>query len=400
MTATGALLLSSSANRSASINDTSIGGEGMVHQHGRERSPDRRDAENWQHKERQFHRKQLVERAKVRLGERRETCFDVLLLNTVKCGIFSDRNPAKAVQATLEVVENILEVLEYEEDPTAREYWKALQAWVDFQRNSPQTGTRTNVSVRDDIRDMLGKKNYEELCRLEVQVKRKLQEPEVDPDYWGGLLLELKEFKLREWLVECNKRLLVLRRSENADLVSIEAYSASIQSERKSEKPDQPIVTNWDESLEALRLYESHLAMNGETDQILFDEEVNITQSRGAIKPRYVNWVTMKVEWTKYNLAHYTNENPPAPTPQAFAFNLFYPQLRDPTRVPTYTTEPDPSHPDTYQLLRFSGGPPYADLVFRLPAHRWELGHRQGFRCTFERSTLSLEFQFKRQFYR
>jgi hypothetical protein len=383
-----------------------------MHHRDREKSPDRRDTENWQKKERQFHKKQLIQRAKVRLGDSRETCFDVLLLNTVKCGIFSDRNPADVVEASPEVVENILEALEYEEDPTTREYWEALQSWVDFQCSRSHAGTRTNVAVRQDIRGMLKKRNYEELCRLEVQVKRKLQEPEVDPDYWGGLLLELKEFKLREWLVECNKRLLILRRSENVDLATIETYLATqknhlstVQSRMNLEKTDQPTTaaaTSWDESSEALRLYNSHLSMNSDVDQVLFDKEVNTTQpqGRGTIKPRYVNWVTMKVEWTKYNLAHYTNDNPPAPTPQAFAFNIFYPQLRDPTKVPTYITESDPSHPDTYQLLRFSGGAPYADLVFRLPAHRWELGHRQGFRCTFERSTLTLEFQFKRQFYR
>ena len=51
-------------------------------------------------------------------------------------------------------------------------------------------------------------------------------------------------------------------------------------------------------------------------------------------------------------------------------------------------------------LLRFSAGPPYEDITFRVVNKDWEYNHKRGFRCVFERGILHLYFNFMRQRYR
>ena len=51
-------------------------------------------------------------------------------------------------------------------------------------------------------------------------------------------------------------------------------------------------------------------------------------------------------------------------------------------------------------LLRFSAGPPYEDVAFRIINKAWDTGRQSGFRCTFERGVLHLFFMFQRARYR
>ena len=41
-------------------------------------------------------------------------------------------------------------------------------------------------------------------------------------------------------------------------------------------------------------------------------------------------------------------------------------------------------------LLRFSAGPPYEDIAFRIVDREWECSHRRGFRSSFDRGILQL----------
>jgi hypothetical protein len=49
---------------------------------------------------------------------------------------------------------------------------------------------------------------------------------------------------------------------------------------------------------------------------------------------------------------------------------------------------------------RFSAGPPYEDIAFRIVNKEWEYSHKRGYKCTFERGILHLYFNFKRSRYR
>ena len=47
---------------------------------------------------------------------------------------------------------------------------------------------------------------------------------------------------------------------------------------------------------------------------------------------------------------------------QGYKFNIFYPDLVDKTKAPTYTIEKDGSNGETC-IIRFHAGPPYEDIV-------------------------------------
>ncbi|WFD41767.1 hypothetical protein MPSI1_000403 [Malassezia psittaci] len=139
---------------------------------------------------------------------------------------------------------------------------------------------------------------------------------------------------------------------------------------------------------------ESEREMNNEEET--FNQDVELptkqhyhwTDKYRPRKPRYFNRVHTGYEWNRYNQTHYDSENPPPKVVQGYKFNIFYPDLIDASRPPTYKILREDSN-DTV-LLRFSAGPPYEDIAFRIVDRAWEFSHRRGFRCVFERGVLQL----------
>jgi hypothetical protein len=118
-------------------------------------------------------------------------------------------------------------------------------------------------------------------------------------------------------------------------------------------------------------------------------------------KPKYFNRVHTGYDWNKYNKTHYDGDNPPPKTVQGYKFNIFYPDLIDPGKAPSYKVEEDPESDDgSTCIVRFSAGPPYEDIAFRVVNKNWELNPKRGFKCVFERGILHLYFNYKREFYR
>ncbi|XP_021770511.1 cactin-like [Chenopodium quinoa] len=116
-------------------------------------------------------------------------------------------------------------------------------------------------------------------------------------------------------------------------------------------------------------------------------------------KPKYFNRVHTGYEWNKYNQTHYDHDNPPPKIVQGYKFNIFYPDLVDKTKAPTYFIEKDGDSSETC-IIRFHAGPPYEDIAFRIVNKEWEYSHKKGYKCTFERGILHVYFNFKRYRYR
>ncbi|XP_065881299.1 splicing factor Cactin-like [Euphorbia lathyris] len=116
-------------------------------------------------------------------------------------------------------------------------------------------------------------------------------------------------------------------------------------------------------------------------------------------KPKYFNRVHTGYEWNKYNQTHYDHDNPPPKVVQGYKFNIFYPDLVDKIKAPTYTIERDGNSDETC-IIRFHAGPPYEDIAFRIVNKEWEYSHKKGFKCTFERGILHVYFNFQRYRYR
>ena len=115
-------------------------------------------------------------------------------------------------------------------------------------------------------------------------------------------------------------------------------------------------------------------------------------------KPQYLNKVKSGYDWNKYNRAHYDRDNPPPKTVQGYKFNIFYPDLIDPTQTPTYKLEA--ADTQDFCIIRFHAGPPYEDIAFKIVNKEWDIGRRTGYKSVFQRGVLMLHFNFKRLRYR
>ncbi|EMD40690.1 hypothetical protein CERSUDRAFT_111265 [Gelatoporia subvermispora B] len=195
------------------------------------------------------------------------------------------------------------------------------------------------------------------------------------------------------------RALMEQRRSVAASRFVPKSAPAPVQVE-EAEAP-----SNADLASEALYRAEAERELDEEEE--LFNVEENITNPTSynwedkyrPRKPRYFNRVHTGYEWNKYNQTHYDTDNPPPKVVQGYKFNIFYPDLIDKSKAPTYKIIKEPGNDETV-LLHFSAGPPYEDIAFRIVNREWEFSHKRGFRCSFDRGCLSLWFNFRRNFYR
>ncbi|KAL8339615.1 hypothetical protein RB601_005956 [Gaeumannomyces tritici] len=170
-----------------------------------------------------------------------------------------------------------------------------------------------------------------------------------------------------------------------------------------------------DFSQAAKALYERELARGVGEDEVILTAEETLTKSKPwwankhrPRKPRYFNRVQMGYEWNKYNQTHYDHDNPPPRTVHGYRFNIFYPDLIDKTKAPTFkiireggrrrgeTTAPA-GQEDTC-LIRFIAGPPYEDIAFRIVDKEWDYSAKRerGFRSSFDKVSLPWPCSFLR----
>ncbi|KAF2840928.1 hypothetical protein M501DRAFT_1010111 [Patellaria atrata CBS 101060] len=162
---------------------------------------------------------------------------------------------------------------------------------------------------------------------------------------------------------------------------------------------------NDDFSQATTALYEREVARGVNEDEEIFAGEEEVTtaskvQWSGKYrprKPRYFNRVQMGYEWNKYNQTHYDHENPPPKVVQGYKFNIFYPDLIDKTKAPTYRIEREggrkrgqsfaPAGEEDTCLIRFIAGPPYEDIAFRIVDKEWDFSSRRdrGFKSSFDK---------------
>ncbi|KAJ7638564.1 cactus-binding C-terminus of cactin protein-domain-containing protein [Roridomyces roridus] len=204
------------------------------------------------------------------------------------------------------------------------------------------------------------------------------------------------------------------------DILTIEQYRRTLFDQRRvvaasrfvpktaqvvAEVPEEETPVNADLASEAL--YRAEAEKDLDEEEELFNLEESITNPTSynwedkyrPRKPRYFNRVHTGYEWNKYNQTHYDTDNPPPKVVQGYKFNIFYPDLIDKSKAPTYKIVKEPGNEDTV-LLYFSAGPPYEDIAFRIVNREWEYSHKRGFRSSFDRGCLSLWFNFRRNFYR
>ncbi|KAL8637863.1 MAG: hypothetical protein Q9228_004915 [Teloschistes exilis] len=198
-------------------------------------------------------------------------------------------------------------------------------------------------------------------------------------------------------------------------------YSASQPSEMAPPTASRlQTGVNDDFSQATTALYEREVARGVQENEEIFAGEEDVQSSskpqwagkHRPRKPRYFNRVQMGYEWNKYNQTHYDHDNPPPKVVQGYKFNIFYPDLIDKTKAPTYRIEREngrrrgqsfaPAGEEDTCLIRFISGPPYEDVAFRIVDKEWDYSAKRerGFRSSFDKGILQLHFQFKKVYYR
>ncbi|KAK6210557.1 hypothetical protein LQW54_006165 [Pestalotiopsis sp. IQ-011] len=342
-----------------------------------------------------------------------------------------------------------------------REYWTALQALsADRRQKLKPMGAeeRAVSSVSADVDRILGPKSLEQLEKLEGQIRTKLRSDEaIDTDYWGQLLKsllvykakanlrnicdELKEHRIRELLERNPAKAEAL--SASSSLADPARTNASAPAASSAPKPSSAVVPSVSSTSSGLTgsapgparfstaggedfsqatkaLYDREVARGFSENEEIFTAEETVpsaakpqwAEKYRPRKPRYFNRVQMGYEWNKYNQTHYDHDNPPPKVVQGYKFNIFYPELIDKTKAPTFKIIREhgrrrgesfaaAGEEDTC-LIRFIAGPPYEDIAFRIVDREWDYSAKKdrGFRSSFDKGILQLHFQFKKIYYR
>lgn len=164
-------------------------------------------------------------------------------------------------------------------------------------------------------------------------------------------------------------------------------------------------AVNEDFSQATKALYEREVARGVDEDEEIFTGEETVAGTAKPQwadkyrprKPRYFNRVQMGYEWNKYNQTHYDHDNPPPKVVQGYKFNIFYPDLIDKAKAPTFKIFREhgrkrgesfaPAGEEDTCLIRFVAGPPYEDIAFRIVDREWDYSAKRdrGFRSSFDK---------------
>ncbi|KAI0796623.1 mid region of cactin-domain-containing protein [Abortiporus biennis] len=313
-------------------------------------------------------------------------------------------------------------------EPIDVDYWEALLKKLIVWKAKAKLKTLHEVVVRNRLEQLRKKQRDEALQaqeellagvansaargeRVDVQ-EVQLGAPEANPAEdvepydrsMSPALLDIRKLPYDERQID-----IVL---EMDDLRALMAQRRSVAASRFVPKTAQPQEEVQDVEAPssadlAEALYRAEAERELDEEEELFNVEENITHPTSynwedkwrPRKPRYFNRVHTGYEWNKYNQTHYDTDNPPPKVVQGYKFNIFYPDLIDKSKAPTYKIIKEPGNDDTV-LLHFSAGPPYEDIAFRIVNREWEFSHKRGFRSSFDRGCLSLWFNFRRNFYR
>lgn len=343
-----------------------------------------------------------------------------------------------------ELEEDVRSYHTLEHNPRNKEYWTALLALCSDRRQKlkPQGPEgRAVTSVASDVDRILSPKTLEQLEALEKQIKAKLQSNEpIDTDYWEALLKSLLVYKAKAKLKKVcavikEARVEMLRTRDPARATALEdsdgfsdrvpdllsgsskavakpAASTALALGSSSAPPPGTArfasAGNEDFSQATKALYDREVARGvGEGEEIFAAEEAvpGIQKPLWADKyrprkPRYFNRVLMGYEWNKYNQTHYDHDNPPPKVVQGYRFNVFYPDLIDKTKAPTFKIIREhgrrkgesfaPAGKEDTCLIRFIAGPPYEDIAFRIVDREWDYSAKKerGFKSSFDKVRL------------
>eukprot|EP00970_Alexandrium_tamarense_P014594 scaffold4206_cov196-Alexandrium_tamarense.AAC.25 len=309
---------------------------------------------------------------------------------------------------------------EEEGNPVIR-YWDALHTVtldeIKFLKTGGESGT--HASLVNDIRDMFKGQSMDDLQQLKRDIQQKLRggngaaprfddDGVVDTNYWQDVLGQLEVHLAKMELSEIHSKMLVRQleklETKREELSKKAASGEVVANEERNERGLDPNSS----AAQASALPQGIEPDFGNLEEELgLSDEIDLKDSQLVYawqdkyrprKPRYFNRVKTGYDWNAYNKTHYDHDNPPPKIVQGYKFNIFYPDLINKAKTPQYFLEK--ADTDNFCILRFSAGPPYEDVAFKIINRQWNKSRKRGFRCTFERGVLSLYFNFASHWYR
>jgi hypothetical protein len=408
--------------------------------------------DEWAKKEEEFHLQQQRQRSAIRLVEGREKPVDVLAKNLLLFGLSDEEKKNRAavkyqekynalealesLEAELEEPFKLLKVLKLEEiqdllldidafrmlerealsgDPNSSiiQYWDAMHLVGRNEIKLIQNGGNKSAYSRKmaDINTIFEGQSRAALLKMKDEVHAKLHKSAsgaaygtgggvIDGDYWAIVLDQLTVHLAKMDLSDLHSKMLV-RQLERLERQKDDLTKQ--QAEKGTEEEDQPSKEESEKSMVPSNVapdfgnLEEELGLTNEVD-LAVGNSYSWQEKYRPRKPRYFNRVKTGYDWNKYNQTHYDHDSPPPKTVQGYKFNIFYPDLVDPTKTPQYFLEQADS--EDFCILRFHAGAPYEDIAFKIINREWNRSRKRGFRCTFERGVLSLYFNFSSHWYR
>jgi hypothetical protein len=340
--------------------------------------------------------------------------------------IWSEGMDAERLAALVKGLEAFVGV---EHTPEWKQYWQdtivLASSRAKHLRDDTDVADGIHASVREDVMRELDGKTEAELSALQQELRAATVGVDVEFDEAVLRLLELRKARLRVAVTHASVLsrlcgLLEARKQERAaasggareggeDGAAAAAAAAGggagIDADGPSEKSKQLYAEV------ASKPMEKDEGVFGRSNEVEASSSSSSSSSAASFanasvlqgrfkprKPQYLNKVKSGYDWNKYNRAHYDRDNPPPKTVQGYKFNLFYPDLIDPTKTPSYKLEA--ADTQDFCIIRFHAGPPYEDLAFKIVNKEWDIGRRTGYKSVFQRGVLMLHFNFKRLRYR
>jgi len=378
-------------------------------------------------REEEFQVKQAIIRAEKRIKEGRGAPIDFLFAVVHFPEGFDDYiiipPPTEVIYAaTTEELQSLLEDIP-RSDSINYAYWNSLVALVQKALTNKsrlllgeEDDNAIHSTVVEDIDALLSKKSTEHLLRLELQIQADIDTGKViDEEFWVALLNRLRTFKAFTKVTQIHKEMVDTRMETLArkgmgpdELESLKSsFFQPVQQPMETE-PEAPAASAAQSGkgrkrmLSDVEMYKDEEARGETEDEQKFNREIELEDTSGRTdlkKPKHYNRVRHWVDWNRHNAIKFGHgEKKPPKVVLGYKFNLFYPELENPTKAPTYQLIPT-ENPDMVVIV-FKAGAPYKDIAFKIVNHEWEFSQKKGYRCDFSNGIMHLHFNFKRYKYR
>ncbi|KAK1557663.1 hypothetical protein Q3G72_029110 [Acer saccharum] len=245
--------------------------------------------------------------------------------------------------------------------PTHINYWEALKVVCDWELDRAKVcGQEMGLhsSIEEDVMRLLQGKTHSELEALQKQIESHMCAGAKVVEFWEDILnKQFHIYKAKACLKEIHAKLMLQNLQCHPE--QPETQEAEEEEEKAGESFSPQLLHGDENEEEAIDPGEDRAILERKCMLLLEEQQRRApSEDMGAMnldsqvywwhekyrprKPKYFNQVHIGYEWNKYNQTHYDhNDNPPPKIVQGYKFNIFYPDLVDKTKAPTYIVDKD-----------------------------------------------------------